>query len=402
MARKFLYLIAILIGLVIAGAIAFRLFPMAFMRGAFVPTEQFSAPAASPPNAYASATMWIARPDMTGENPTQWRPLLAENHPLHPINQSPGASFPEGEEFRLAPAVRRGNAAVFFVHPTSYLSRAHWNAPLDDEEANWRAQLFVRGMASVFEDAGDVWVPRYRQAALGAFLTSDVETANRALLAAYSDVESAFDQFVNEIEDDQPIILAGHSQGSLHLSRLLRDRIAGRPIARRIAAAYIIGWPVSVEQDLPAMGLPACEAAESSNCILAWQSFAEPMDARMILSVYDQTEGFVGGSRAGTRMLCVNPISGVRDGAALPADNLGAVHVTDDLTDGTLQAGAAAVGARCDDAAAGGRGFLLLSSAPDVGPYVLPGNNYHVFDYPLFWRNVRDDALRRLNSFAQR
>ena len=32
-----------------------------------------------------------------------------------------------------------------------------------------------------------------------------------------------------------------------------------------------------------------------------------------------------------------------------------------------------------------------------MGPYVLPGNNYHVYDYPLFWANVRvvADALWR-------
>jgi hypothetical protein len=34
-----------------------------------------------------------------------------------------------------------------------------------------------------------------------------------------------------------------------------------------------------------------------------------------------------------------------------------------------------------------------------MGGYLLPGNNYHVFDYPLFWRNVRADAIRRLAAF---
>jgi hypothetical protein len=31
--------------------------------------------------------------------------------------------------------------------------------------------------------------------------------------------------------------------------------------------------------------------------------------------------------------------------------------------------------------------------------YVLPGNNYHVFDITLFWANVRADTLRRLATF---
>jgi hypothetical protein len=35
----------------------------------------------------------------------------------------------------------------------------------------------------------------------------------------------------------------------------------------------------------------------------------------------------------------------------------------------------------------------------DMGPYVLPGNNYHVYDYPLFWANVRADVLWRTQKF---
>jgi hypothetical protein len=401
LARKFLYLVAIIIGLVLAAAIAFSIWPQFFMRAAFVPREAFSAPPPPRANVYADPEMWIARPGMAGEDPTRWRPRIGESHPLHPANSPGSPTIDPDTVFRLAPREQRGNAAVFFVHPTSYLSSAHWNAPLDDEEANWRAGLFTRGMASIFSDAGDVWVPRYRQAALGAFLTTDVDTANQALLAAYGDVAAAYEQFLAEIGPDRPIILAGHSQGSLHLARLLRDRIAGRPEARRIVAAYVVGWPISVEQDLPAMGLPACETPDSANCILAWQSYAEPADTDMVTAVYDATVGFVGGSRAGTRMLCVNPISGVRDEVAERSANRGAVRVDNDLDDGDLRADGITTGARCDDAAADGRGFLLIGSPPEVGPYVLPGNNYHVFDYPLFWMNVRADVDRRMAAFSE-
>ena len=34
-----------------------------------------------------------------------------------------------------------------------------------------------------------------------------------------------------------------------------------------------------------------------------------------------------------------------------------------------------------------------------LGPYVLPGNNYHVYDYALFWGSIRADAERRLKAF---
>src|SRR3546814_13008504 len=34
-----------------------------------------------------------------------------------------------------------------------------------------------------------------------------------------------------------------------------------------------------------------------------------------------------------------------------------------------------------------------------VAGYVLPGNNYHVYDITLFWANVRADVLRRLATY---
>src|SRR3546814_15279414 len=92
----------------------------------------------------------------------------------------------------------------------------------------------------------------------GAFLTSEA-AAGQALDLAYRDVLTAFDQFVTEIGPDRPIILAGHSQGALHLTRLLKDRVAGTPLATRLVAAYVVRWPVSQPRALPAPGPPEPE-----------------------------------------------------------------------------------------------------------------------------------------------
>jgi hypothetical protein len=45
-------------------------------------------------------------------------------------------------------------------------------------------------------------------------------------------------------------------------------------------------------------------------------------------------------------------------------------------------------------------GLLLIGEAPELGPYVLPGNNYHVYDVPLFWMNVRADVARRAAAWT--
>jgi hypothetical protein len=88
-----------------------------------------------------------------------------------------------------------------------------------------RLTLFASSQASAFNGIGAIWAPRYRQATIGAFLTSR-DDAVRALDFAYRDVARAFDAFVSQVPAGQPIVLAGHSQGSLHLTRLLQDKVA--------------------------------------------------------------------------------------------------------------------------------------------------------------------------------
>lgn len=369
MVRKFLYVIAFLIVLAIGARIAWEVYEEDLIRWYTVPEIAFVEQAPVAANAYADKALWFSRPGLTKANATRWTP----------------------DGYKPSDATQ---IAIFYVHPTSYLKKDHWNAPLDDKESQDRARIFLRSQASVFNGLGVIWAPRYRQATFGVFLT-DVEEANRALDAAYADVLAAFDQFVSEIGPDTPIIIAGHSQGSLHLTRLMKDRVGGKPLASRIIAAYPVGWPVSTTRDVAAMGLPVCNDPAQTGCLLSWQAFAEPADTHLITNVYDSTIGFDGKSREKTPMVCINPLTGTANATAAMDLNKGTLKPNADLTDGELIAGA--VPARCDE-----RGFLLIGDPPKMGQYVLPGNNYHVYDYPLFWVNVREDAERRTAAFLQR
>lgn len=368
MARKFLYFIAICIVLVLGAGFAWSRFADDFLEFTSVPDVAFVEQEALAPNIYDDPAMWFARPGRR-TSVVNWLP---------PGIQSAG----------------KGDAAIFFIHPTSYLAKDYWNAPLDNVDSQNRAGIFLQGMASAFNASGEIWAPRYRQAAFGAFITKKPE-GQQAIEAAYKDVLQAFDSFLAGIDADQPIILAGHSQGALHLTHLLKDRIAGTPLAARVAAAYVVGWPVSETTDLEALGLPQCTDADESGCLLSWLSYAEPADFSFIETAYNATTGFNGQSRSATPMVCTNPLTGVADDSAPIEANLGTLVPSDDLTEGELIP--AAVPARCDET-----GFLLIGDPPDLGPYILPGNNYHVYDYPLFWANVRSDVSRRLSAFEAR
>lgn len=374
MARKFLYIVATLIVLVILAAFAYRIWGQQLISAAMVPSADFVEQKPFSESDYARADMWYARPDITKDNPALWKPK----------------GFTDPVE---ASATSLQLAAIFYIHPTSYINRAAWNGPLEDADAQTLARQYVRGQASAFNAVGTIWAPTYRQATFGVFLTEKPE-AQKALNAAYADVVQAFTVFLKQ-NPNGPIVLAAHSQGTVHLLRLIREKVADKPLKQRIAAAYAVGWPISVTADLPALGMRACETAQDTGCILSWQSFAEPADPAAITAIYDAASGFTGKPRKGTHMLCTNPLTGVPDTSAPIQNNLGTLQPEDDSGMSKLVAGA--VPARCNT-----QGYLLIGSPPELGPFVLPGNNYHVYDYGLFWANIRQDVHERVKQFRAR
>jgi hypothetical protein len=360
MARKFLWLVAILTGLVIVGAIVWRLFAPDLLRIAFVPSAPYGQTETAPAPDYAETKNWVARPDIPA-NPALWAP----------------------EGFSAAP---KPAAAVFFISPTAWLSRSRWNAPLDDRETNDRLAMFARMQASTFNGVAEIWIPRYRQATFGAFFKPGPD-ADKALALAYSDVERAFDTFLAAQPPGRPIFLAGHSQGSLHLLKLLKARSG--TLKGRLVTAYVVGWPVALPDDPAALGIPACAAAEQTGCLASWQSYAADGELAKALAGFQPIPDVSGKPLGKRAMLCLNPLTG----SAAPAD---AARNAGMLAGETLIP--REVGARCDP-----RGLLLISPTPkNIGPYVLPGGNFHAYDYSLFWANIRSDIEARLSAFGAR
>ncbi len=369
MARKFLYVIAGMVVVLLLLLVALRVWSEDLTELAFVPRVSFAPQGALPPETWEKPGMWVARPDL-GNNPAGWLP--------------PGVPRPAGKL----------PVSVFFVHPTSYIAADAWNASLQDATSRDRADLFVQGMASPFNAAQELWAPRYRQAAVGAFLTDKPE-ATQAIDLAYADVLAAFEIFTRKLPADRPIALVGHSQGAFLLRRLLRDRVAGTPLARRVVGAWVIGWPVSIGHDLPQMGMPACSRADQPGCVLSWLTVADPADTGMLLRAYARRRGLDGRAVGGSPFLCTNPLTGTSlPGPAAASENLGTLVPDFEARTGTLSPGIVS-------AACGPDHFLHIGDPPqlDLGPYVLPGNNYHLYDVMLFWANLRADFERRVAAW---
>ena len=365
-ARRFLIAIFVLTLLVVAAAFAIYQFGGRVLLRQATPMGRFEPAKAGGAPDYAKAEYWIAREDFP-DNPSQW----------HPSNDEP-----------VTPFVRE--ARVFYVHPTTYLLTDRWNAPLRaGPDTDARTSLFVQSQASAFNTIGYVWAPRYRQAAYGAFLLNS-EDARKALDFAFADVAAAFEQFLRALPPESPIIIAGHSQGGLHVSRLL-ERYRRR-LESRLVGAYVVGWPLSVTADLPAIGLPPCTRRDQPGCVLSWQTFSAPANPSLIIDAWEGTDGPAGVKRKRSDMLCVNPQTGSRDGRAADGKPGRMLEPTADLSDAKLVPG---IAASCEN------GLLVLGATPQLRGFALPGNNFHVYDFALFWEDIRFDAESRIAAWQK-
>jgi len=283
---------------------------------------------------------------------------------------------------------------VFFVHPTTDLSIGVDNAAFDAPGPAGRVDLVLRNQTSVLNARCRIYVPRYRQASLQA-IRGKGKTALAAQELAYQDVARAFDAFLASI-GERPFVLASHSQGSRHMLRLLQERVVGNALQQRLIVAYVVG--VSLPREIEKLGLPICRSADQVRCVVSWNSVAAGHDdperrQRTLIWWQGRYQPI-----AGHALVCVNPLSWRLDDGVPPSANYGALPKGE--IDGPLPALIPSVtGARCLD------GLLTVALRADVArPFsnVLTAfGSYHVFDYNLFYLNIRQNVAERIASYAK-
>jgi hypothetical protein len=300
-------------------------------------------------------------------NPLSWAAL-----PDRPDNAD---KTPDG----LRDMQQVANADVFFLHPTTYTGdrgQKNWNAPVDQEKLNQKTDgSTILYQASIFNGAGRVFAPRYRQAHLHAYYAKGAEKiqAEKAFEIAYQDVRSAFEYYLKHFHNGRPIIIASHSQGTTHAKKLLVDYFDGKPLQNLLVAAYLIGIPV--EQSLYA-NLKPCENAEDTGCYVSWRSFRSGYVPKF--------------HKPGSNIVATNPLLWT---------------TSSDYGAATLNAGAvlwkfekllpAFADAKVND------GLLWVTKPRFPGSIFFTRRNYHVGDLNFYYVNVRENAILRVRRFFE-
>ena len=266
---------------------------------------------------------------------------------------------------------------VFFVHPTTLLYKRgagdRWNGDITDKALNDKTDNSpVQFQASIFNAAGKIYAPRYRQAHLYAYYTKDTASSRKAFELAYSDVKAAFKYYLDHYNNGRPIIIAAHSQGTTHAGRLMKEFFDNNPKLRnKLVVAYIIGMPIPKNVF---NNIPVCQSPTQTGCFCAWRTFEK--------GFYPKTHIY------NNKFAVVNPLTWTTDTLLAPASlNLGGV-----LTDfkkirvGTEEA-------QIHD------GLLWVNKPKLPWAWLVKIHNFHPGDLNFFYMDVRKDAKRRVGYF---
>lgn len=327
-------------------------------------------------------------PTRFAESPTPPAPDYSDSHNwcALPGRDDEADKAPAGHQAVAADA----QADVFYIHPTLYSDKPktefRWNHDLRDSELNRQVdELPIRYQASAFNAAGLVYAPRYRQAHYSVFLTPHPEDKKQALDLAYEDVQAAFDYFITHYNQGRPFVLAGHSQGTLHLARLLKHRIIGTNLQAQLVVAYLPGMPIPADS---LAGLPVCVDSMATACWTSWRTFRWGYQPARVYKENSQP-------------VCVNPISWEYAGAAGAAgpDSVQGYVARRFHKGAVVKPFGRIYRQRCD--AASYCGVLWVHRPRFPGSFLIRSSNYHAGDINLFYMDVRHNAALRVQRFAE-
>jgi Protein of unknown function (DUF3089) len=375
--KRILITLLILIALLAAGVVATGNGPMVRMVFAIttgapaLPFDPADQPGPSPD--YANEENWAALPTLDD---------LADLVPEGAVNQYAQGDSP---------------VDVFFVHPTGFLKGSSWTFSMDaNTSTEENTQWMMANQASPYNGCCNVYAPRYRQASMFAYMRADEATRDEILGFAYRDVARAFEYYMQHYNNGRPFVLASHSQGTHHSVGLLKEHINGTPAAEQFVAAFLIGGYASRSEFEGLEGIGFCDSPTQLSCIVHWDTYSEAVKA-------DQEANDV---------LCVNPLTWRLDGPHAGKENhegalgsSGEYHAEFSGDDAARNVEFKPLGtplpnyveAECS----GGRLYISDQSETAFGDKGAMGDTYHGLDYPMFYMDIRENAILRVNTYLQ-
>lgn len=224
--------------------------------------------------------------------------------------QVPAVDYADSYNWLSLPNISK-EVDIFYVYPT-VSSNETGSMSIADEGDRALARAFSATEASVYEPHGNIFTPYYRQMTARVKMEDDdhLISDTKAFKQGARDIQDAFEYYINTLNGGRPFILAGHSQGTMTLIELIKNRFGGDEALRsRLIAAYLIGYTVT-DDDLSKAGLSTAEGAYDTGVVITYNT---------------QSPSAVGSFVLMEGAKCINPLNWKTDTTYAPAtENLGA------------------------------------------------------------------------------
>lgn len=264
-------------------------------------------------------------------------------------------------------------ADVFFVHRTTFLNCSAWNAAINNNLLNAATYFFaVKIPCHAFIHTARVFAPKYRQATLYSFYDTGSDGI-KALDLAYNDVRDAFLYYLENHNYGRPIILAGHSQGTFHLQRLMQEFFDNNETLRQqLVCAYLPAMPVHLNSF---RNIKPAASYNSTGGFVSWSTFGKNAYPLYFKGQYDDA-------------LCTNPLNWANDSKVIVDKSFHKGSITYYLN----RKEARKITAFSD------KGVLHIND-PGLGYFRLRKKDYVTMDYHIFFENIRKNVQDRITNF---
>ena len=265
---------------------------------------------------------------------------------------------------------------VFFLHPTIFTKQPEnqyeWNADVNDVKMNESVDnSTILNQASAFNGSGKIYAPRYRQAHYHAFVTSDKDDKKKSLDLAYTDIKAAFEYYLKNYNQGRPIVIASHSQGTVHATRLIKEYFDNKPLQKQLVAAYIIGidtQPNVFERIKP------CNSSDETGCFISWNTYGKDF--------YPKSHKFGLNTAVST-----NPLTWRLDTTYAPATmNKGGVGPKFTLYQNMVDA-------------QNHQGMVWVNRPHITGSKLVKNQSWHIADINFFYVNIRENLAERIEKY---
>jgi hypothetical protein len=214
-----------------------------------------TAPARSAAPVYADPASWLCRPEVKDACESDLDATLVN---------ADGTTRPERFVPAPAPAID-----CFYVYPTV----SHDATDNSDMAVGSDETFVVVQQAARLGAACKVYAPMYRQATLTSLQATLAGGGGffAAMKLAYDDVLAAWRSYLERDNHGRGVILLGHSQGSTHLGRLLKEEVDPKPEQRALlVSAMLLGTSAHLS-DYP--HLHTCASGRDTGCVISYSSF---------------------------------------------------------------------------------------------------------------------------------